>query len=90
MYELGEEVYFDLKEVIEEVEESLALEDEESEEGKYKILGQLVLLKRLVDKVYNDGNHLSELEMVCEYIDQKFWRYFEPYDFEKFEDLEVN
>lgn len=90
MYELGEDVYFDLKEVMEVVEDSLLSEDEETEEGKYRILGQLVLLKRLVDKVYNDGNHLSEMEMVCEYIDNRLWRYYEPYGFERFEDLELN
>lgn len=89
MYSLEEPVYFDLEEIIDAVEESVFLENKESEDGYYKALGQLVLLKRLVDRLYGDGNHIREVEKTYEYIDHKMSHYFETFGFENFEDLEV-
>lgn len=80
---------YNLEDIIDLVEEAVFLEKKETDEGYYQARGQLILLKRIVDGIYADGNHIEELNEWYEKITHKMGHYFESLGFEAFEDLEL-
>jgi len=83
---LDDEVY-SFNDIIELVEESILLENKDTDDGYYHAQGQLILLKRLADKLYGDGNHMEELDVLYEHIDHALGDYYQSLGLECIDDL---
>lgn len=83
---LDDEMY-SFNDIIELVEESIFLENKDTDDGYYHAQGQLILLKRLADKLYNDGNHMKELDVLYEHIDHSVGDYYQSLGLECIDDL---
>jgi hypothetical protein len=83
---LDDEVY-SFNDIIELVEKSIFLENKDTDDGYYHAQGQLILLKRLADSIYGDGNHMDELNVLYEHIDHKLSDYYESLGLECIDDL---
>lgn len=80
---------YNLDDIIDLVEEAVFSENKVTDEGYYQARGQLIFLKRAVERLYGDGDHIEELEYWNEKITHKLGHYFEQLGFEAFEDLEL-
>lgn len=83
---LDDKVY-SFNDIIELVEESIFLENKDTDDGYYHAQGQLILLKRLADKLYGDGNHMEELDVLYEHIDHALGDYYQSLGLECIDDL---
>ena len=78
---------YSFNDIIELVEESIFLENKDADDGYYHAQGQLILLKRLADKLYGDGNHMEELDVLYEHIDHALGDYYQSLGLECINDL---